>query len=56
MTINVLKNSIRISDITKRDNFQFNFPQSSEKKEKNAFVQTLAVSGTLKRVDSRGDF
>ena len=47
----VLKNSPKISDVTKRDIFQFNFLRVMEKCDKSAFVQISSLFGTLQRVD-----
>ena len=45
--VNVLTNSPKISDITKRDISKFNFPKSDEKYNKSPLLQISVVFETL---------
>ena len=52
MGVNVLPNSPKISDLTKGDFFQLNFPGLMENWNKSAPVQLSAMFGTREHVDS----
>ena len=51
LAVNVLTNSPKISDLTKRELSQLNLSQDHGTIEKSAVVQISAVFGTRKRVD-----